>query len=305
MREEIILRIPEKNARDYLPDDVGKRLGDSLREIRLVTGDPLVEQLRRLVREYRKRGEVFFTGWNIQRRYSRRALEEAVLLQFWPKTVFEPAGEECGTVYDDESACNHVFEPASEMVVSGYRIPMAASTCGTGSLQVTPLYLDGRHIPGKADFARTIADEVVVSARVRDLFSKKGLTGVEFNPVLLCNKDGRPSQQHFQLNVVGPRVELHASTKAGANYFDETSYGRCPRGHVAGLNLLSEVHVQKTSLAETDVLATKQLIGVRRGILRPHPILLLSQRAWRIITNAKLRGLIFEIAHIKEPTHLM
>lgn len=296
MREEIELRIPEENAQGRLPDDAGERLDETLRRIRVATTDPLVEHLRRLDREFRARGEVFALSWNIQRRYSRRELEEAELLHVWPKKVFEPAGEECGTVYDETAACDHVFEPESEVDVCGIRDRIPASTCGAGGRQVTPLHLDIRRIPRKMDFAQTIAGEVVVSKRVREVF--KGLVGAEFDPVRQANAGGTPSPEYFQLNVIGAPVELAAATRAGGHLFDETGYGRCPWGHVVGLNLLSEVHVQQRSLGAADVMVTKQLVGVRRGLLRPRPILLFSPRVWRAIEEAKLKGLVVEVAHI-------
>jgi len=96
--------------------------------------------------------------------------------------------------------------------------------------------LNGGRIPQKVNFARTIADEIVVSARVVDVFRENGLHGFEFEPVRLSNKRGAPSQDHFQPNVVGPQLELDVTrTRLGSRLFDESSYGRCSKGHVAGL----------------------------------------------------------------------
>lgn len=41
-----------------------------------------------------------------------------------------------------------------------------------------------------------------------------------------------------------------------------------------------------------------KMVGVRRGLLRPRSILLLSPKAWKAIEAAKLRGLGFEVAGI-------
>lgn len=51
-------------------------------------------------------------------------------------------------------------------------------------------------------------------------------------------------------------------------------------------------------MPDADVMVTKQMIGVRRGLLRPRPMLLLSPRAWRAIEDAKLKGLAVEVAHL-------
>ncbi len=300
MRETVEFRVPEDLAQRYLPAGCGKRLGLGIaRKLNLDLADAIVLEIRRIDEQLRARGEgAFFTSWEIRRQYSYRELEDAELFHIWPRVVFEPAGEECGTVYDEESACDHVFAPESEMEVSGRRVSGPASTCGAGARQVTPLFLDGRRIPRKLDFARTIAGEIVVSARVREVFLRKGFVGAEFDPVRQSNAGNAPSPEYFQLNVVGPPVELDATTRTGGNLFDESGYGRCPRGHVAGLNLLSEVTVTRASLPEADVMETKQMVGVRRGLLRPRPILLLSSKAWRAIEEGKLKGLTIEVAHL-------
>jgi hypothetical protein len=300
MRQTIEFRVPEELAERYLPAEAGRRLGMGIaRELRLEFSDPLVSEVRRIDDQLRERGEgAFFTSWAIRREYSRRELDEAELFHVWPTRVFEPAGEECGTVYDETAACDHVFEPESELDLAGRRLSVAASTCGAGSRQVTPLYLDVRRIPRKVDFAQTIAGEIVASAHARDVFLEKGLVGAELDPVRNTNADGAPSSEYFQLRVIGPRVELTAATRAGSNPFDETAHGRCPRGHVVGLSLLSEVHVQRGSLTNSDVVVTEQMIGVRRGLLRPQRVLLLSPTARRAIEDGKLRGLTIEVARV-------
>jgi hypothetical protein len=277
MDEIIEFRIPEANAREHIPHDIGERLGTTVRRVLVATNDPLFIEIRRLDHDFRARGDVFFTGWRLQRRYSRRELQEAELFHVWPSKVFDPAAEECGTQYNNDTAC---------------------PDCGGGATQVTPLYLPGQRIPRNVDFAQTIAGEAVVSSRVVDAFREEDLRGATFEPVRITNQEGKPSNQHFELKVVGKPAELDSSTRTGGSLFDESSYGRCPRGDVVGLNLLSEVTVLREGLMNADVIATKEMIGVRRGLLRPRPILLLSPKAWRTIEQRRLKGLIIEIAHL-------
>jgi hypothetical protein len=360
VREEIDLRIPERNARGRLPDDVGERLGENVRRIQVAMSDPLVEHLRRLDREFRARGDVFFTGWRIHRHYSRRELEDAELLHVWAKTMFEPAGEECGTVYDETEVCDHVFAPESEIDVAGRRVLIPASTCGAGARQVTPLHLDARRIPRNVDFAETIAGERIVSQRLAECLTDGGLQGftlprvlhkaryqddpVDLHDVpsgreLLKRADdagaphpgwsfwvwanrtenramlekamaeyaaqkgaremhrGRSLPVWYQLIVNSASVDLSPLTRAGESPFDDASGGRCSRGHIIGLNLLSEVTVRRASLPDADVMETKQMIGVRRGLLRPRPVLLLSSKTWRAIESARIKGFTIEVAH--------
>ncbi len=298
MRESVEFRIREENAAEYLPPGTGQSVGYGVRKVVVDTSDPSFAEFRRLYRVFRAEGKYFFSGHEYHRRYSRRDLAEADLLHVWPKRTFEPAGEECGTVYDESSACNHVLAETPEIEICGHKVPASVDTCGVGARQITPHFLDGRPIPRNVDFARTIADEIVVSVRVVEAFREHELRGAEFNPVRLSNQGGMSSQDHYQLKFVGSVAEADPATRAGENPFDETGYGRCPRSHLIGLNLLSEVTVKAGTVPETDVMATKQMVGVRRGLLRPRPIVLLSSRAWRAIEGARLKGLAVEVARL-------
>lgn len=71
MREIIEFRIPEENAGEFLPDDLGERLGDSVRKVELDATDPLVGRIAQLDREFRLQGRKFFC-WDIRRRYTGR-----------------------------------------------------------------------------------------------------------------------------------------------------------------------------------------------------------------------------------------
>jgi hypothetical protein len=204
-------------------------------------------------------------------------LAEAELFYAFPGRTFEPAGEECGTVYDDTRGCPE---------------------CGAGAPQVGPLFLDGRHIPEQPDFARTIAGEIVVSAKAVEVFRKNGFTGAEFNAVALSDKGSSESIDHYQLNVRGPFVQLDQRTRLGEGPFDESAVGHCPLGDLAGLNLVSEVSIKRGSWTSSDFSATAQWVGVRRGLLRPHRLVLLSSHARRAIQEAGLTGLVVEVAQV-------
>ena len=301
MREVVELRIPEELASSRWPASVGERLGESVRKLKVSTADPLFSEIKEADRELRSRGELLITGWKIARKYSRRELAQAELLHIFPKKMFEPAGEEGGTEYDEASACDHAFSPGTLGEVRGNAIYTLATTCGGGAEQTTPLYLDGRRIPKTVDFARTIAGEVVVTAKVRDVFSRHGFTGAVFAPLRLSNRNGKESDAHFQLVVEPLYLSIHQDTRAGGSLFDEGGYGRCPFGHSVGLNLLSEVTVTRDRESDADLMASEQFVGVRQGLLRPHRIMLLSPRAWDIFEAQKLRGLGVEIARMADP----
>ncbi|NJL27455.1 MAG: hypothetical protein HC897_05940 [Thermoanaerobaculia bacterium] len=298
MRELLEIRVRTANAERYLPPSAGVDVGYGILKVVIPTDSELFEEVGRLSRAFRSEGDYFFSGWQYHRKYSRQELEDAELFYFWPKRTFEPEGEACGTIYDESSACKHVFSPEYESVICGHRVKHGADTCSAGARQISPLFLRGRSIPRKVDIARTIAGEIVVSARAVAVFRETGLIGGSFDPVRFANRAGSPSQDHFQLTVCEPFIEIDPATRFGTKPFSDEGHGQCPFGHILGLNLLSEVTVTRASLTDADIMATKQLVGVRRGVLRPRPLLLMSPRAWRAIQAAKLKGFGFEVAYI-------
>ena len=160
MRETVEFRIPEIHAREVLAANEGTLIAGIAREYTVATSDPRFLEIGRVERDFRSKGRAFFTGWEIRRRYSERELARAELLRLIITLTFEPAGEECGTVYDDSQACPH---------------------CGAGGRQKSPLRLDAKRIPRHADISKTIAEEVIVSHVFRDLIDRHGMTGVSFS----------------------------------------------------------------------------------------------------------------------------
>jgi hypothetical protein len=105
----------------------------------------------------------------------------------------------------------------------------------------------------------------------------------------------RPSESlpvWCQLRAIAPSVPVAPLTQFGVDVFDDDPQGahRCPLGHVAGLNLLSEIYVRREDWPETDFAITRELVGDRRGLLRPTPLLLISQRARAILVDHGIKG---------------
>lgn len=276
MLETIEFRIPESRAARHLPADAGVRLGMA-RKLEVSIDDPLFDKIRSLSLEFREKGEDFITAWIPHRKYSPRELENADLLRLSARKVFEPAGEECGTIYDDGEAC-----------------PL----CGAGGRQMTPLFLDGKRFPTGVDYAETISGESVVSRRLVDVFLSHHLRGVDFGAVHFADRGGSLSETYHQMLISGSHVRLHGATRVGNDPFDESSGGHCLRGDLAGLNLLSEVWIERSDYRGDDVLATKEFVGTRRGVLRPRPLILVTPRVWLAIRDSKLKGFSVEVAHL-------
>jgi hypothetical protein len=238
--------------------------------------DPRVRLLGDLDREFSKKGRAFFTSWQIFRRYTRNEMEAAELFQLFIRSTFEPPGELCGTEYDESAACPH---------------------CGTGASQLTDLHLDVRRIPKKKDLAITIAGEMIISARLVEVLHKRGITGAEYRRVR--HKTGAVVEEWRQLVVTSKPVDIVLPTRVGVTPFDLDEQGRhrCPLKHVVGLNRLSELWVKRTGYDGSDWVRTRQLIGDRRGVLRPEEQLLISPRLYRLLLELKVKRFEVEVAH--------
>ncbi len=278
MKEVIEFRIGNEYVHLLLKQGEGKRNASNT-IIHITRNDPRFEQIRILDKKIReKNNDFFFLYSHIRREYSKKELQTATLLQLIIKTTFEPAGEECGTIYDESTACE---------------------ICGANRKQVGALKLKKGTIP-KKDISRTIAGEIVVSEKFKEAFKERNLKGLELVPVGFA----KGTSGYYQL-VASTEIELSQSTVAGINLFDlsTTSEGeiyKCPKGHTIGLNLLSEAYViNSQSIGEYDFLVSKQKIGVKRGLLRPEPIYFCSQAFRKMIKEEKLSGFEFEITNIE------
>ena len=281
MFETLELRVDEEKAGLVFGPEEGLSLGSGLvRKIEMRLDDPRLGTVCRLERELHAAGESpLFLGWCIKRHYSSKELAQAELLCAWISAVFEPAGEETRTVYDEKDAC-----------------PL----CGAGRRQVGDLTLDIRRIPKRADFAQTIAEEMVVSARMVAELERTAATGLELRDVRSKSKGHPITADWKQLWVVSRPVEVVQATKYGIDPCNPHTPGehRCPLGHTLGLNLLSELHIERSSWDGSDFCLTRQLVGVKRGLLRPRPSLLVSQRTYQHLMRVKARGIKIEVVHL-------
>lgn len=356
----------------------GKDLG-SVRVVQLSSVDPRIPrigELQRIIHHETNNRRYFFAGWDIRYRYSKEELSAADALKLWPTRTFGPAGEECGTVYDESAACPE---------------------CGAGAIQVSELRLDLRKAPKNKDIARTFAGETIVSQPFAELLTDGGFSGFELRPVrhaaryeddpfdlkevptgreiLQSAKEAdsphptwnfwvwlnRPENRErldqaqreyvalkqtrnrkkarsmpiwYQLVVNAPPVPIIPPTRTGVDPFDEdiTNEYRCSRGHVIGLNLLSELWLGGDGLGGYDIACTRELIGVcrgtywkrlaelpenpelmkntgglagkagqpeQRGLSRPEPLLVISPRLWRAMDENEIKGFRVDVAHLQ------
>ncbi|MCL1932185.1 MAG: hypothetical protein FWF53_00010 [Candidatus Azobacteroides sp.] len=293
MKETVELRINYDYAHLLFNANEGKNVGTSIRVVKISTDDPRYNRIpvvEKEVNEKYDRGFCF--AWKFKRQYSKKELAEAELFHLKITTVFEPAGEECGTLYDETAACE---------------------LCGANRKQKSPLILKSGTIP-KRDIAKTIGGEVVVSEKFANTVKQWNLKGLVFSTV---NFEKEVSD-YYQLTEDSEIVLTH-NTITGCSPWN-FSYGNeggiynvsgyevvfekeiynCPKGDTIGLNLISEPYVLNSPLIrEFDFFASKQKIGVKRGLLRPEPIYFCSQTFRKMAEKEKLSGFEFEIAHIE------
>lgn len=248
-------------------------------EIRVPFHSPEFEEIGKFVKAKRKQGIRGFTdftiGWPL-RKYTKSELQQAEVLRLTIASHFEPSGEECGTIY--KTLCNH---------------------CNWG-IQVSDLILDVRRVPQHKDISETIAwVEWVVSSKFVRTFAENNLTGAEFRPIFEFENPTKQSQEWHQLWVTGKAGEFAENTKLGKDPFSplEVSW-RCPLGHSVVTEFLSEIYLRRSTWDGSDIAVTTPLFGQGRNLLRPTPLVIVSQRMYRSLQEMDLRGFSFEVAHL-------
>jgi hypothetical protein len=282
MKESIELRIADRYASNFFSAEEGRRIGP-LREVRIVsidTKDPRLGELAKMNRKIWAKGRILITGWKFIRRYTKSELAQAKCLQLLFTSYFEPAGEECGTVYDEATAC---------------------SKCGAGARQTSALGLQINSIPKSKDVAVTIGGEIVASLKLKELFQSRKVTGAGFGPVVARRRGADVvAGNWFQFLAKNSSAEIMTCTRTGVDPFGTQSPDPhiCSRGDTIGLNLLSEVTLDKRTIPADDVFSSRQYLGNRMGLLRPYRPIFVSQKVREIVETHDLKGIKFEIAHL-------
>ncbi|HMJ32421.1 MAG TPA: hypothetical protein VK501_00780 [Baekduia sp.] len=110
-----------------------------------------------------------------------------------------------------------------------------------------------------------------------------------------------PPPPWYQLVPDGDRAQIAPTTLVGITPFADAAQNessRCPQGHVAGLNLISELHLDAATYPAPDLVATEQLVGVRRGLLQPVPLLVMSPRLRGLLVEHGIKGWETEVAYL-------
>jgi hypothetical protein len=248
-------------------------------EIRIPSNSPEFEEIRRFIDARRKQGQCGFSdftiGWYL-RKYTKAELQNAEVLRLTIASHFEPSGEECGTIY--ETLCNQ---------------------CNWGR-QASDLILDLRRVPQHKDISETISwVEWVVSSKFVRTFTENKLTGAEFRPIFEFKNPTKQSKDWHQLRVTGKAGVLAEITRLGRDPFSPSQISwRCPLGHSVVTEFLSEIYLQKNAWDGSDIAITSALFGQGRNLLRPTPLIIISQRMFRVLQEAGLKGFSVAVAHL-------
>ncbi len=280
MEERIEVRIAERRAAQLFDDSEGEVVGGVARRILMPIPSARFNEFLALSREMRSRGETLVTGWRIHRTYSDEEISHAELMRIIPGNTIEPAGEENGTQYDESGICEF---------------------CGAGRVQVSPLNLTSGELPSWGEFVETIAkDESIISRKWAEAFRDHGAADALFP--LQIDHEVPTDWVQLRASNVKDMVVLSNRTRFGISPFDWDDEGRfrCPLGHVAGLNILSQATVERSSLTGASVYISDKYVGIKQGLLRPWRLLFVSQALWRDLVAIGTRGWSFEAVVIED-----
>lgn len=286
MQEIFEFRLYERLAKQFLPDDVGKKAGALARVVRVSKDMDLFSRIAASVAKAKEEGrDDPIASWSIRRHYSEKELMSAEIVHLCVDQLIEVDSEGSGTRYDYSQACQ---------------------ICGAGRRPIGSLSLPKVLLRNLKGIATTFSkDEILISGLHAKRFGDARIVGAEYEDIHLSDNfdDQLPGAlQAKRLIVTSSPISVAAPSRFGIDPFDYDDAGsfRCPFGHVAGLNLLSELHVSLDGWDGSDWFQTEQSVGIRRGALVPAPLLLISQKLYRLIREYPMPGCHFEVVRTVE-----
>lgn len=301
MRLLTSIHVKEETARQHALHQIG-RFYSGWREIEMVVGDRNFVRLKALCREYAARGEKFGSWSNIRFEYSSSELESAERLTLYVTRRFDPCGEECGTEYDDAKGCQNVISPGGVLHFGSFwgDVTYPPAICGYGSERKGPLRIRPSSVPKTADFAESIAGEIVVTERVKVGIESMGCRGVSFETVGTFRRPARSPRPLFAMVVTGGLVRYHPSMFWGK--MPELTPSRpspCPMGHLIPGSPTSETCVVREDLTGEAFQRSFQMSGYRQGLLRPQAETFVTPEVRRLALQEGWKGVEFTVALVK------
>lgn len=278
-QEELVAFLKTRFSRIAKP--IGRTVGEGTEcvEVRVPSKSTEFEEIKEFIDIRRRRGLHGYSDFTIGhylRKYTKAELQQAEVLRLNIAAHFEPCGEECGTIY--ETLCDH---------------------CNLGR-QISDLIVDIRRVPQHKDICETIAwVEWIVSSRFAEVFAEEKLIGADFKPIFEFKNPTKQSRAWHQLWVTGKAGKLSKTTRLGKDPFSPSQVSwHCPFGHSVVTQFLSEIHLERNGWDGSDIAVTSDLFGQGRNLLRPIPLIIVSQRMYRALERAELKGFSYEIARL-------
>ncbi|MCE1247859.1 MAG: hypothetical protein LWY06_14550, partial [Firmicutes bacterium] len=159
---------------------------------------------------------------------------------------------------------------------------------------------DVRVLHKDKDIFRTASCEYIVSQKFFDTVEKFGLTGAEFKPVIHKGRTKKVLNMYYQMIIHGTVGKSVPPTKFGCSPFsssEENQEDVCPLGHISGINLLSELYINRENHDKSDICITEDCIGSYFGLHIPYEMIVVSRKCYEVFKAEKIRGLAYDVAH--------
>ncbi len=283
MKETLELRVATEFLDLVFPQSTAKDIGSQIvKKVVFSPNELLLKKISKVNEDLIKtQNRAFFYGWQYHRTYNKKELEEAELFQLMVTAFYSSEGTEYGSVYDNSKTCIH---------------------CGVGRQLVGDLILDLSKLPKNKDFVETLSkDEWIVSEKLMTLILENDIRGATFTKVRDSKGRNESASNWYQLKITGPLVEITIPTKFGINPIDADIRGlyHCPKGHVLGLNILSELYIKKeTYNPQYDIALTRQFVGRQANLIMPRPFILISPRLRQLLITNNIKGFKTESAYL-------
>jgi hypothetical protein len=280
LQETYEFRIFSEYSKKYSLDQYAEDLGAAKR-IKTARDTLLFDKIKRATLIEEKNGNPLFAGWHITRTYSEEELRKAELFRFWQDGAVPLLEAKKTQSYDESIACPY---------------------CLSGAQQIGPLEISfPRNF--RSDFSRLPSGQVIVSRLFSNLLRKESVSGIEL-------VDLRAQRPKKSATVIAPRLSYrqmkiseHSAELVAPSLFgdfpfrDSIKSYLCGLDHILGLNVLSEVHIRKSSIGGHDVTSSSKFVGAKRGAFMPNRLLFCTPKFRQIVLQNDIRGINFEIAY--------
>jgi len=315
MKETVCLRVSDKKVKKHirrampsLRDRVSLGFDSFVSVIELPRADPRVEKIISICKRHtRKRPRLVVDKSN----WACRVLDEIA------EALAPPSGRRPHKYYDATLTRGYSASEIREAglfsiegyycdpddnVETRYDLSGMCESCGHGRVQQEDMVANLRKFPRSKDIVRTYGgDEWVVSEKLARLMREKQITGCSLRPVHHRTSQLKDPPRWYQLTVHGKAGSVLPPTLFGTDPWDlddERDFV-CERHDVAGLGLLSQVHLSGDEWDGSDIAGTATLYGHRLSPHVPRPIIVISKRFYDLLMRHKIKG--FKAEPVKLP----